>query len=205
MGIWTPALKNKLIAHNGSVQNIPEIPDDLKRLYRTVWEISQKTIIDMAADRGAFIDQSQSMNIHLKNVTNAVLTSMHFHGWRKGLKTGMYYLRTKPATDAIKFTLSPEEEKRAQLEYEMKQGRGGDVKETKQVVKASKLSELKEADFKRLQSDISVTSSSSSSDEKETETEDERAERIRASRAKWKAIREKALENPEGCGDSCGS
>lgn len=101
-------LKNKLIAHNGSVQNIREIPQNIKDLYKTVWELSQKTLIDMAADRGAYIDQSQSLNIHMQDVNYGKLTSMHFHAWSKGLKTGMYYLRTKPATDAIKFTVDAE-------------------------------------------------------------------------------------------------
>ena len=107
-GLWTPTLKNKIIAHNGSVQHIAEIPSELKALYKTVWEISQKVVIDMAADRGAFIDQSQSLNIHMTDVTFAKLTSMHFHAWKSGLKTGMYYLRSKAATDAIKFTIEPE-------------------------------------------------------------------------------------------------
>ena len=105
LGIWNDSLKNKLIAGNGSVQNINEIPDNLKELYKTSWEISQKLIIDMAADRGAFIDQSQSLNIFMENANFAKLTSMHFYGWEKGLKTGMYYLRTKAARDAIKFTV----------------------------------------------------------------------------------------------------
>ena len=105
LGIWNHDLKSKLIAHNGSVQNIDEIPDNLKKLYKTVYEISQKTIIDMAADRGAFIDQSQSLNIHMLNVNFGKLTSMHFYAWKKGLKTGMYYLRSKPAVDATKFTV----------------------------------------------------------------------------------------------------
>jgi ribonucleoside-diphosphate reductase alpha chain len=104
-GLWTPELKNKLIAHNGSVQRIDEIPRDLKDLYKTVWEISQKHIINMAVARGAFIDQSQSLNIHINDATYSKLTAMHFHGWESGLKTGMYYLRTKPAVDAIKFTV----------------------------------------------------------------------------------------------------
>ena len=94
-----------MIAGNGSIQNINEIPDNLKELYKTSWEISQKVIIDMAADRGAFIDQSQSLNIFMENANFAKLTSMHFYGWEKGLKTGMYYLRTKAARDAIKFTV----------------------------------------------------------------------------------------------------
>ncbi|MBD78968.1 MAG: ribonucleoside-diphosphate reductase subunit alpha [Crocinitomicaceae bacterium] len=105
LGIWNDSLKNKLIAGNGSVQDIQEIPDNLKELYKTSWEISQKVIIDMAADRGAYIDQSQSLNIFMENANFAKLTSMHFYGWEKGLKTGMYYLRTKAARDAIKFTV----------------------------------------------------------------------------------------------------
>jgi ribonucleoside-diphosphate reductase subunit M1 len=98
-------MKNMIIAHNGSVQNIPTIPDDVKAIYKTVWEISQKKVIDLAADRGAYICQSQSMNIHLQAPTLGQLTSMHFYGWKKGLKTGMYYLRTRPAAQAIQFTV----------------------------------------------------------------------------------------------------
>ncbi|GAA6021180.1 hypothetical protein JCM8202_001887 [Rhodotorula sphaerocarpa] len=104
-GLWDDAMKNTIIAHNGSIQNVPNIPDELKRIYKTVWEISQKVVIDLAADRGAFIDQSQSLNIHLSSPTMAQLTSMHFYGWKKGLKTGMYYLRTRAAVGAIKFTV----------------------------------------------------------------------------------------------------
>ncbi|KAG0200062.1 Ribonucleoside-diphosphate reductase large subunit [Mortierella sp. GBA30] len=104
-GLWTDSLKNRIMAENGSIQQIPGIPDDLKRLYRTTWEISQKAIIDMAADRGAFIDQSQSLNIHMADVNYGKLTSMAFYGWKRGLKTGMYYLRTRAAVDAIKFTV----------------------------------------------------------------------------------------------------
>jgi len=105
LGIWDDSLRNKLMAENGSVQNIAEIPENLKELYKTAWEISQKAIIDMAADRGAYICQSQSLNIFMENANFAKLTSMHFYGWKKGLKTGMYYLRTKAAAEAIKFTL----------------------------------------------------------------------------------------------------
>uniref|UniRef100_A0A8C8SAN3 Ribonucleotide reductase catalytic subunit M1 n=1 Tax=Pelusios castaneus TaxID=367368 RepID=A0A8C8SAN3_9SAUR len=107
-GLWNEEMKNQIIAHSGSVQNIPEIPDDLKQLYKTVWEISQKTILKMAADRGAFIDQSQSLNIHIAEPNYGKLTSMHFYGWKQGLKTGMYYLRTKPAAKPIQFTLNKE-------------------------------------------------------------------------------------------------
>jgi ribonucleoside-diphosphate reductase alpha chain len=103
--LWNPELKNALIAANGSIQDIPGIPDDLKLLYRTVWEIPQRAIIDMAADRGGYICQSQSLNLHVANPTFGKITSMHFHAWKKGLKTGMYYLRTKAAADAIKFTV----------------------------------------------------------------------------------------------------
>jgi ribonucleoside-diphosphate reductase alpha chain len=105
LGLWNEEIRTKLMVANGSVQNIPEIPENLKELYKTAWEISQKTIIDMAADRGAFICQSQSLNIFMENANFGKLTSMHFYGWKKGLKTGMYYLRTKAAADAIKFTI----------------------------------------------------------------------------------------------------
>lgn len=105
LGLWGEEMKNKIIAANGSVQHIPEIPQNLKDLYKTAWEISQKVIIDMAADRGAYICQSQSLNIFMENANFGKLTSMHFYSWKAGLKTGMYYLRTKAATDAIKFTV----------------------------------------------------------------------------------------------------
>jgi ribonucleoside-diphosphate reductase subunit M1 len=105
LGLWDDNMKNMIIAHNGSIQNIPTIPDDVKAIYKTVWEISQKKVIDLAADRGAYICQSQSMNIHLQAPTLGQLTSMHFYGWKKGLKTGMYYLRTRPAAQAIQFTV----------------------------------------------------------------------------------------------------
>jgi ribonucleoside-diphosphate reductase alpha chain len=104
-GLWNPEMRQKIMAANGSVQNIPEIPERIKNLYKTAWEISQKAIIDQAADRGAYICQSQSLNIFMENANFGKLTSMHFYGWEKGLKTGMYYLRTKAATDAIKFTI----------------------------------------------------------------------------------------------------
>ncbi|KAL4081043.1 ribonucleotide reductase [Scleroderma citrinum] len=103
--LWNDEMKNMIIAHNGSVASIPNIPDDIKAIYKTVWEISQKKVIDMAADRGAFVCQSQSLNIHLQAPTMGQLTSMHFYGWKKGLKTGMYYLRTRPAAQAIQFTV----------------------------------------------------------------------------------------------------
>jgi ribonucleoside-diphosphate reductase alpha subunit len=105
LGLWSESMRQKLIAENGSVQNIPEIPQNIKDIYKTVWEISQKAIIDMSADRGAYICQSQSLNIHLTNPNFGKLTSMHFYAWKKGLKTGMYYLRTTAAADAIKFTV----------------------------------------------------------------------------------------------------
>jgi ribonucleoside-diphosphate reductase alpha subunit len=104
--LWTNEMRQKLMASNGSVQNINEIPQRIKDLYKTAWEISQKAIIELAADRGAYICQSQSLNIFMENANFGKLTSMHFYGWKKGLKTGMYYLRTKAATDAIKFTVN---------------------------------------------------------------------------------------------------
>lgn len=104
-GLWNKEMRRKIMQENGSVQNINEVPQRLKDLYKTAWEISQKAIIDQAADRGAYICQSQSLNIFMENANFGKLTSMHFYGWEKGLKTGMYYLRTKAATDAIKFTV----------------------------------------------------------------------------------------------------
>jgi len=104
-GLWSETMRQKLISTNGSVQAIPEIPQNIKDIYKTVWEISQKAIIDMSADRGAYICQSQSLNIHLTDPNFGKLTSMHFYAWKKGLKTGMYYLRSTAAADAIKFTL----------------------------------------------------------------------------------------------------
>jgi len=106
--LWSDIMKDKIIAANGSIQNIDEIPYELKQVYKTVWEYSQKDLIEMAADRGAYIDQSQSFNVHMANCTSGKLTSMHFYGWKAGLKTGMYYLRTKAAVDAIKFTVDAE-------------------------------------------------------------------------------------------------
>jgi ribonucleoside-diphosphate reductase alpha chain len=111
LGIWNEDLKNKIIVANGSIQNIEEIPENIKELYKTVWEIKQRSIIDMAADRGAYICQSQSLNIFLEAPNMAKLTSMHFYAWKKGLKTGMYYLRSKAATEAIKFTVQTQAEK----------------------------------------------------------------------------------------------
>ena len=124
LGLWDTDMKNQLIAANGSIQNITNIPENLKVLYRTAWEISQRAILDMAADRGAYICQSQSLNVFMENASAPKLTSMHFHAWRSGLKTGMYYLRTKAATDAIKFTVDkkykeqPTSEEAAQMTHE---------------------------------------------------------------------------------------
>tara|TARA_A100001011_G_scaffold400675_1_gene517468 strand:- start:2847 stop:5285 length:2439 start_codon:yes stop_codon:yes gene_type:complete len=116
-GLWNEEMKQELMRNNGSIQTIEAIPTDIKELYRTVWEMSMKDIIDMSRHRGYFIDQSQSLNLFMEGATMAKLTSMHFYGWKSGLKTGMYYLRTKSAVDAIKFTLDnkSKEEKPAQI------------------------------------------------------------------------------------------
>merc|ERR1712066_710630 len=111
-GLWTDELRTQLIAHNGGVQHL-DLPSELNELYKTVWEIKQRIVLDMAAARGQYIDQSQSLNIHMVDATTAKLSSMHFHGWQLGLKTGMYYLRTKAAVDAIKFTVDVKEVRRA--------------------------------------------------------------------------------------------
>merc|ERR1712110_667416 len=110
--LWSEDMRMQLIAHNGSVQHL-DLPSDIKALYKTVWEIRQKIVLDMAADRGAYIDQSQSLNIHMTDASTAKLSSMHFHGWQLGLKTGIYYLRTKAAVDAIKFTVEVDKVRRA--------------------------------------------------------------------------------------------
>ena len=112
LGLWDNDMKERLMMNNGSIQDIEEIPDVLKDMYKTVWELSQKTIIDMAADRGAYICQSQSLNLFVENPTFGKLSSMHFYGWKKGLKTGMYYLRSKSVVDPIKFTLSEKHQKK---------------------------------------------------------------------------------------------
>ena len=105
LGLWNESMKQELMRANGSVQHIDGIPEDIKELYKTAWELSMKDIIDMSRHRGYFIDQSQSLNLFMENASFSKLTSMHFYAWKSGLKTGMYYLRTKAATDAIKFTV----------------------------------------------------------------------------------------------------
>ena len=105
MELWTPEVRNQVIAHRGSIQNIACIPDEVKALYKTVWEIKQKHVLEMAADRAPYICQSQSLNLHIADPSHAKLTSAHFYSWRRGLKTGMYYLRTRPKADAIQFTV----------------------------------------------------------------------------------------------------
>jgi ribonucleoside-diphosphate reductase subunit M1 len=125
LGLWSPSLKTALIAANGSVANLPSVPASLKEIYKTVWEIKQRTVVDMAADRGAYIDQSQSLNIHMSDPNAGKLTSLHFHAWRRGLKTGMYYLRTRAAADAIKFTVDAASLKEANKENKAAAAAGG--------------------------------------------------------------------------------
>lgn len=117
LGLWDPELKNSLIGNNGSVAEL-EIPDNLKAIYKTVWEIKQRVLVDMAADRGAFIDQSQSFNVHMSDPNSGKLTSLHFYAWKKGLKTGMYYLRSRAAADAIKFTVDVKQKAAAKVDKE---------------------------------------------------------------------------------------
>jgi ribonucleoside-diphosphate reductase alpha subunit len=117
LGLWTKDIVNRIIENNGSVQNIDEIPVEIKEIYKTVWEISQKIIIDYAADRGSFVDQSQSMNIFIDQPSYAKLSSMHMYGWKKGLKTGSYYIRSKPSRDAVKFSILKEEKKEEGKKY----------------------------------------------------------------------------------------
>lgn len=121
LGLWDDDMRNQLIAHNGSVQHIESVPQHIKELYKTVWEISQKSLIDMAADRGVYIDQSQSFNVHMTGINFGKLTSMHFYAWSKGLKTGSYYLRSKAAADPIKFTLDAKVAAKAAAERKAKE------------------------------------------------------------------------------------
>jgi ribonucleotide reductase alpha subunit len=117
LGLWDEKMRNAIIANHGSIQSIESIPDNIKKLYKTVWEISQKVVIDLAADRGAFIDQSQSLNLFIKRPNIAILSSMLFYAWKKGLKTGMYYLRSLPAADPIQITVKlMDKRKRPNLE-----------------------------------------------------------------------------------------
>tara|TARA_B110000967_G_C18831239_1_gene534231 strand:- start:691 stop:1497 length:807 start_codon:yes stop_codon:yes gene_type:complete len=108
VGLWSKEMKDLMVKAGGSIQNIADIPEDIKKLYKTVWEISQKCIIDMAADRGRFIDQSQSMNLFMESPTMSKLSSMHMYAWKNGLKTGMYYLRSKAKARPIQFSLEPD-------------------------------------------------------------------------------------------------
>merc|ERR1712124_142540 len=141
-GLWTEEVRMQLIAHNGSVQHL-DLPSELKELYKTVWEIKQRHILDMAADRGAYIDQSQSLNIHMIDATTAKLSSMHFHGWQLGLKTGMYYLRTKAATDAIKFTVDVERVKKSSTTASTAVTQAGKASEEQQAMERLKAGEPK--------------------------------------------------------------
>jgi ribonucleoside-diphosphate reductase subunit M1 len=109
MGLWTDKVRNRIIADRGSVQNVRDIPQSIRDVYKTVWEIPQRSILDMAADRAPFICQSQSLNVHIAEPSTGKLTSMHFYAWQKGLKTGMYYLRTRPKADAIQFTVDQQQ------------------------------------------------------------------------------------------------
>merc|ERR1712217_901666 len=143
--LWTEEMRMQLIACNGSVQSL-ELPADLKELYKTVWEIKQRIVLDMAADRGAYIDQSQSLNIHMVDATTSKLSSMHFHGWQLGLKTGMYYLRTKAAADAIKFTVEVDKMRKAST-AEHSSGTSAEEKEssTRSAIEKLKAAELSQA------------------------------------------------------------
>jgi ribonucleotide reductase alpha subunit len=107
-GRWTDSVRNQIIADDGSIQNVPGLPDHLLNVFRTVWEVPQRSVLDMAADRAPYICQSQSLNLHVADPSSSKLTSMHFYAWNKGLKTGMYYMRTRPKAGAIKFTVPPE-------------------------------------------------------------------------------------------------
>jgi ribonucleoside-diphosphate reductase alpha chain len=117
-GLWTPDVRDMIVAANGSVQHIECIPPEVRRVFKTVWEMKMKNIIDMAADRGVFVDQSQSLNLFVAEPTHKKLSSMHFHAWKRGLKTGMYYLRTRPAVEAVNVSVPVEVEEKVARKQE---------------------------------------------------------------------------------------
>ena len=205
-GLWNQTLKNKLIANNGSVQGLTEIPEDLREIYKTVWEMKGKTLINMAADRGAYIDQSQSFNVHMPNVNYAKLTSMHFYAWKKGLKTGMYYLRTRAAVDAIKFTLDPAVAKQA-AGNAAGAGAAAGPEPAAAAAAGPEAAAASPAAVRAAQSPVRSEKLPPKTPTKKTDREEEEA----ANLAAWRAERERAraevmcsLDNKEEC-LSCGS
>src|SRR5690606_17786214 len=137
LGLWNDSLKQEIMRANGSIQHVDIIPQHIKELYKTVWELSMKDIIDMSRQRGYFIDQSQSLNLFMEGATMAKLTSMHFYAWKSGLKTGMYYLRTKSAVDAIKFTLDKTQKLEPNAEIEGRMEESQLVQQKKLAVKTA--------------------------------------------------------------------
>ncbi len=189
LGLWNDSMKNKLIIANGSVQDIPEIPQSLKDLYKTVWEIKQKTIVDMAADRGAYICQSQSLNIHIQDPNFGKLTSLHFHAWKRGLKTGMYYLRTKAAADAIKFTVDTQSNRQLEKQAEVALEQANVVVEQEMNYQTAPQVEASTAT-----APVAVAPSPQVDAAQQDWTMDD---------SKWSAMA-CSLDNPEGC-EACGS
>lgn len=183
LGLWNDSMKQKIIMSNGSVQNIDEIPQHVKDIYKTVWEIKQKVIIDMAADRGAYIDQSQSLNLFMENPNFGKLTSMHFYAWEKGLKTGMYYLRTKAATDAIKFTV---------------------VKENPHVMDVTTAENVAYDKAKEVAAPVAVTPTAPSVSKEDLDQMNNTLEAKTFEDYEAAAIIACSLDNPEGC-EMCGS
>jgi ribonucleoside-diphosphate reductase subunit M1 len=145
LGLWNDKMKDLILYYNGSIQQIPSIPNELKELYKTIWEIKQKSIIDQARDRGAFTDQSQSMNLYFAEPTQSKLLSAMMYGWKQGLKTGVYYVRTKPATNAIKFTVDINAIKNLEIKEE-KQEAESEVKFCKMKNKNMTAEELAECE-----------------------------------------------------------
>jgi ribonucleoside-diphosphate reductase alpha chain len=175
LNLWGEDMKNMIILHKGSVQNIPQIPESIRETYKTVWEIRQKDLIDMSADRGKFICQSQSLNLFIENVNSAKLTAAHFHSWKIGLKTGMYYLRTKSAVDAIA-------------------GLGIDMQKAKNSIKETLDKEtLDKEDTKSLKSEPKIDTGGMTSEELSKAADDVMS-----------GIVCSLDSGPEGC-DSCGS
>jgi ribonucleotide reductase alpha subunit len=210
--VYLKTMKNKLMAHNGSVQKIEEIPASVRALYKTVWEMKGKTLVEMAADRGCYIDQSQSFNVHMADVNFAKLTSMHFYGWKRGLKTGMYYLRTQAAVDAKQVTVDPTILAKVK---EAESAKFPEPKPTDGEAKESAAKTLKASSYglvRKSQTPSTATSAKEPTIQMDFERsrEDIQAEE-RATLERWRAERQKqqvelacSLDNPDAC-LSCGS
>ncbi len=211
LGLWDDEMKQDVIINKGSIQNIDRIPEDVRALYKTVWEISMKTVIDMAADRGAYIDQSQSLNLFIENPNYAKISSMHFYAWKKGLKTGMYYLRSKAAADAIQFTVEKNKSSKPMdvttAENVNFESKGVTSKPDAKKASSEQAEESpSQPEAKTEAKPEAVSQETQASDETEVEMVIYNGERMTKAAAAEQAEKDLAcsLDNPEAC-EACGS